>query len=263
MRPINRALSAAAIAGFMVSFGCKSKSGNHLAPTVSALSSAAPVTEMSKKLRVETSGSALSFQMDAELEKISGRAPNSLQGEVFVDFTDLEKTSGLVKVDLDKLTLSQRRRGAEGEEFGEEKTNEKQNKDARTWLQITEDGPAEERAKNRYAEFKIEKVEAVSNKDVLAMSGPERNVTATVKGDFRLHQRVVKKTVTLKLSFAFDGDRPNSMTVKTAQPFDVGLEEHDVRPRKAFAVLADKGLDALGAKVAKVAQVNLEFSAKP
>ena len=40
------------------------------------------------------------------------------------------------------------------------------------------------------------------------------------------------------------------------------LDEYDVRPRKGFGVLAAKTLDALAPKVAKAAEVTVEFSAK-
>jgi hypothetical protein len=218
---------------------------------------------MSKKLEVQTETSKVDFTMDAELEKILGRAPKSVEGEIFVDLKDLTKTTGLIKVDLLELALYQRKREDANEEYGEEVKQEKQNAHAQTWLQINEEAPAEVREQNRWIEFKLNKVTDVSSRDVTSLSGDERRVTATVEGDFRLHGRVTKKTAKLELSFRFEGDEPKAMAVKTTEPIDVGLEEHDVRPRSAFDKLADATLETLGAKVAKVAKVNVEFEATP
>ena len=199
--------------------------------------------------------------MDAELEKIFGRAPGGLQGELYVDLKDLTKSTGLVKVDLDKLSIFQKTRKQADQEFSEETRNEKQNQDMRTWFEIQPDAPADIREKNRWVEFKIEKVTDSSASDVTALSGAERKVTLTVSGDLRLHQRVSKRSAKLQAAFKFDGDKPRSVHITTVEPFAVGLQEHDVRPRKAFDTLADKTLDALGAKVAKIAMVSLEFDA--
>jgi hypothetical protein len=117
------------------------------------------------------------------------------------------------------------------------------------------------REQNRWVEFKVEKVTSTSNDDVRAMSGSERKVTAAVEGTVRLHGRVAKKTAKLELSFHFDGDDVKSLSVKTTEPLEIGLEEHDIRPRKAFDQLADATLEKLGAKVAKIAKVNVEFEA--
>ncbi len=241
--------------------GCDEKPSAPLAPAASALASAAPPVAGAAAFKVDPASSKVSFAMDAELEKISGRAPGGLDGEFFIDLKDVSKSTGLVKVDLDKLSIYQKTRKEGDKEFGEETKNEKQNKDMRNWFEIEADAPADAREKNRWVEFKIDSVSEPSAKDVTALTGPERKLTLTVNGDFRLHQRVSKRTAKLSVLFKFDGDKPQSIHVTTVEPFSVALEEHDVRPRKAFATLADKTLDALGAKVAKVAMVSLEFDA--
>jgi len=255
MRQVSKLLCA----GMLIAptlFAC-SKREKELAPAASALASAAPVTEMSKKFRLDAAKSGITFTMDAELEKISGRAPGSAQGELFVDFKDIEKSSGLIRVDLDKLSIYKQNRDDAESEYGEEQKNEKQNRDMRTWFQISDDGPKEEREKFRWVEFKITEISA-AKKDVTALTGATRKVDAKVTGDFLLHGRKTEKTLDVELSFEFDGETPKSLAIHSKQPFEVGLEEHDVRPRKAFAELADRTLDALGAKVAKVAKVEVE-----
>ena len=244
-----------------VAAGCENKSSQSLAPTASALEAPKPAASGSQAFQIDGASSKLDFTMDAELEKIFGRAPGALAGELFVDPKDVSKATGLVKFDLDKLSIHQRKRESADQEFGEEVKHDKQNKDMRTWFEIESDAPADVREKNRWAEFRIEKVENASTKDVTALAGPERKLTLTVSGDFRLHQRVTKKSAKLEVTFKYDGDKLTGLQVKSQAPFGIGLEEHDVRPRSAFSKLADKGLDALGAKVAKVAMVSLEFGA--
>jgi hypothetical protein len=71
-----------------------------------------------------------------------------------------------------------------------------------------------------------------------------------------------EKTAKLEAVFKYKGDKPESVTVKTIEPFGVNLEEHDVKPREAFGKLAKQTLEILAPKVAKEAMVSLEFSAK-
>jgi hypothetical protein len=258
MRIISHALWSCVFAAGVLACG-KSETKN-LAPAASTLSSATPATT-AKVFVIDPAKSGMEFMMDAELEKISGRAPGAAQGELFVDVKDLSQSSGLVKLDLDRLSIYKKVREDAASEFGEEAKNEKQNKDMRNWFQIGEDAPAGERDKFRWVEFKIDKVEASPN-DVKSLSGAKRRVTASVSGDFRLHGRVTKKTIKAELEFSFDGDEPTAVEIKSTEPFDVGLEEHDVRPRKSFAELADATLEAMGKKVAKVAKISVTASAR-
>ncbi len=262
MRNVPFVLLSCALSTSLASLACSKSEKQNLAPTASALASAAPVTKMSKTFVLDPSKSSVSFSMEAELERISGKAPESAQGELFIDFKDLAKSTGLVKIDLDKLSIYKKVRKEGETEFGEEEKNEKQNRDMRNWFQIGEDAPADDREKYRWVEFKITKVDASPN-DVTSLSGPSRKVEATVIGDFRMHGRVTKKSLPLELEFKFDGDEPTGLAIRSSKPFAVGLEEHDVKPRKSFAELADATLDALGKKVAKVAMVTIDATASP
>lgn len=201
--------------------------------------------------------------MEAPVEKISGDAPAALSGELFVSADDLAKSNGLVKVDLDKLTLYQEKREDEKGAFSERKKNDLQNQHARTWLEISSDTPDDVRLANRFAEFRITRVEAPSVPSVQALSGPERKLKATVVGDFRLHGRKAEKKVKVELSFKYEGEKLAAVHVRTLEPLQIGLEEFDVRPREAFGKLAQKTLGALGSKVAQVAPIQIEFSARP
>jgi hypothetical protein len=256
LRPV--ALAALAAAS---SFACKEEPKPQLAPVSSALT-AQPATVAAQTFTVDSASSKLEFTMDAELEKISGRAPNSAQGELFVDLKDVTKSSGLIKVDLDQLSIYQQKRTKPGQDFSPEAKNEKQNADMRAWFEIAKDAPADVREQNRWAEFKIKRIAHTTLTDVSAKGGGDRSFVAAVVGDFRLHGRVAEKTVPVAITVHYEGDKPQSLRVVTTKPWPVGLEEHDVRPRSAFSKLADKTLDALGAKVAKVAQVTLDFNAR-
>src|SRR5687768_12783192 len=86
---------------------CEEKAApEKLAPVASApLSPPTAPAAGATKLAIASSGSSVTFLMDSPLEKIDGDAPGSVSGELFVDLANLAKSTGLVKIDLDKLTL--------------------------------------------------------------------------------------------------------------------------------------------------------------
>ena len=88
-------------------------------------------------------------------------------------------------------------------------------------------------------------------------------ITSTVVGDFRLHGRKNEKRAKVEVTFAFAGDKPESVKVRSLEPLPIGLDEFDVHPREAFGKLAAKTLSALGSKVATAAPVRLDLTAKP
>ncbi|HEY3233130.1 MAG TPA: hypothetical protein VGJ84_00345 [Polyangiaceae bacterium] len=200
--------------------------------------------------------------MDAPLEKISGEALKSIQGELFIKLSDVTQSSGLVKVDLLDLSIYQQQRKDEKQEYATKVRNDRQNGHMRTWFEISDDTPADVRAKNRYVEFKLLKVAEPSQTNVTELPGAERKITATVTGELLLHGRKTTKSVKVEASFKFEGDQPRSVTIKTLEPLQVGLDEHDVRPREAFGKLAQATLASLGKKVAEKAPVMLEFTAQ-
>jgi hypothetical protein len=250
------ALTAASLAG------CEDKPSKPLAPTASALAPAEKPA-MSQTFGVETAGSKVTFVMNAALEKIHGEAPDSMTGDLHLNLSDITKSTGLVKADLDKLTLYQQKRANEMDQYSERAKSDKQNEHARAWLEIDPKAPADTREKNRWVEFKIEQITNVKPQaDITKMPGAERKITAVIVGDVRLHGRVSKKRAIIEAVFKFAGDKPSSVTIKSTAPMSVGLEEHDVRPREAFGKIAKATLDSLGSKVAKDAPIELQFSAK-
>jgi len=258
-------MSAAALLVALALAGCEDKPNPNAAPTSSALAPAKPTTEAAKAFNVEATGSKVNFMMDAPIEKIYGEADGSTSGELFVDTTDITKSSGLFKVDLDKLAIYQQKRADEKSEFGERTKNDTQNEHARNWLGIGKDVAAADKEKHRFIEFKVTKIEPQGPKSLGELQGAERKLALKVTGDFRLNERTVTKTADVELVFKMEGDKYTSVTVKSVKPIPVNLEEHDVRPKDALGILLQKTteeLATLGKKVSKDAMVSIEFTAK-
>lgn len=237
--------------------GCDDKSAPVLAPEAGAstLASSAPKSAGAKELSVDMGASAVSFTMEAPVEKIRGKVINGVGGQLFIDPKDLSQTTGNISVDISGLELFQRKADDSGN-FGEETKVEKQNEHAREWLEIGPSAPEEIRKKNARVEFRIASVKA-SKKDVTKDTGDvQLEVEAT--GDFLLHGRVSKKTVKLDVTLTMENGVPKVAHIKTKAPFPVGLEEHDVRPRDTFGKLAAKTLGDLGSKVAKESSVEID-----
>jgi len=240
-----------------------------LAPTASALE-AAPQAAGAHAFQVDAASSSFTFLMDSPLEKIDGDAPKSIQGDLFVDPADLTKSSALVKADLRSLTLYQQKRADEKGAYGARAKSDLQNEHARGWLQLEpKDGEVtpEQAETNRWAELKITKLDNLSATDVTKLSGPERKVTATAVGDFRLHGRKATKSAKIELDFKYDGDKLTAVEVKTLEPFVIALDEFEIHPRDAAGKLVKTLTEALASnlkgKVAKDAPVNVSFVAKP
>jgi len=239
------------------------------APAASAGLSA-PVSASAKavSLVIDGSSSSVKFLMDAPLEKIDGEVAGSASGELSIDLEDLSKSRGIIRVDLDKLALYQQKRADEAGEFGERKKSEKQNQHARAWFEFdARDGEVapEKAAQNRIAEFRIDQV-APAAPNVLAMSGAERKVTATVSGVLRLHGRQANKSAKVELTFAFAGDKLASTHVKTQEPFVVNLAEFEIHPRDAAGKFVRTVLETVSSthkgKLVSEAPVTIEFTAR-
>jgi hypothetical protein len=242
--------------------GCEDNATpTNIAPTSSALAQAKPAAMGAQKFTIDKASSKVDFMMEAPQEKIRGRAYGSSEGELQVNLDDITKTTGLITVDISGLELYQTKADDSGK-FGEESKNELQNKHVRTWLEISPDAPEDARAKNSKVQFSIKSIETTGEKSISKLTGAERKVTFTAKGDFLLHQHKGDKAAELEATFKFDGDKPVSVAVKSVKPFSVNLAEYEVKPRDAFGKFALKSLEALAPKVAKEAQVSVDFTAK-
>lgn len=242
--------------------GCNNEKSTTVAPTAEALTASMPAAAGAQKFTIDKDSSDVQFLMDAPKEKIHGKADKSTTGELDIDLADVTKTVGVIHVDISGLEIFQAVVDEKTGKIGEEKKNDQQNEHVRNWLEIAKDVPDAERAKNGNVEFSVKKIEPMGDANVMKMSGAERKVMLKVTGDFLLHGHKADKTAELEATFHFDGDKPTSVHVKTTKPFSVGLAEYDVKPREAFGKLAAKTLDILAPKVAKEAEVTVEFTAK-
>jgi hypothetical protein len=247
--------------------GCKDKPKVELAPVASALE-AAPVAASSTRFSVDSASSKVTFLMDSPLEKIDGDASGGLQGDLFVDLSDISKSTALVKVDLQKLVLYQQKRADDQGEYSQRTKSDLQNTHARNWLQIVAregDVTPEQAEANRWVEFKIDKLEHASLANVGSGTGAARTLTATASGDFRLHGRKQTKSAKLEITVNYQGDKPQSVHVKSVEPLEIGLEEFEVNPRDDAGKFVKSVTEALSSnlkgKVAQEAPVLLDFTA--
>jgi hypothetical protein len=255
------ALSAVALV-VLVAAGCEDNSASvKIAPTSSALTPGKAAAMGSMQFSVDKAGSKVDFLMEAPQEKIRGRVHGATEGDLQINLDDITKTTGLLTVDISGIELYQAKADDSGK-FSEETKNDTQNKHVRTWLEISPDAPEDVRAKNSKVQFSITSIGTTGEKNINKLTGAERKVTFTAKGDFLLHQHKGEKTAELEATFKFEGDRPVSVAIKTVKPFGVGLAEYEVKPRDAFGKFAQKGLDALAPKVAKEAIVSIDLTAK-
>jgi hypothetical protein len=219
-------------------------------------------------LGIDAPTSSVKFLMDSPLEKIDGDAPGAASGDLALDLSDLTKTTGLVHIDLDKLTLYQQKRPDGSGDYQSRTKNPLQNEHARDWLQLVPhegEVTAEQAAQNRIAELRIDKVEP-SEKNVAALSGTERKVTATVVGTLRLHGRQAPKSAKVELTFHFTGDHFDFVSVKTLEPFSVNLEQFEIHPRdgagKLVKSITETIATTLKGKVKSEAPVQIELTAR-
>ncbi|MRG96643.1 YceI family protein [Polyangium spumosum] len=265
-RPRLRLLAALPLLALAASGCSKDEPNPNAAPISSSLAAAKPQTDAGKPYAVEAAGAKVGFTMDAPIEKIFGEADGSISGELFVDAEDVTRSTGLVKIDLDKLVIFQQKRADEASTFGERTKSDTQNEHARNWLGIGKDVGEAEKQKHRFIEFKLSKIETAGPKGVAGLSGAERTMKLDVTGDFRLHERTVQKKAELEVTFVMEGDKVTALRVRSTKPIAVNLEEHDVRPRDTLGVILQKTTDelaTLGKKVSKDAMVSLDFQAKP
>ena len=266
LRSAGRIFALAAIGTALVgAAGCDDKPGAPaavIAPTATALAPAKPAAMGAVKLAIQKASSKTDFMMEAPKEHIHGKVSDSTTGDLNVDPNDLTKSTGLINIDIGGIEIFQAvAAGADGK-FPEESKSEAQNKHARTWLEISDDAPADKRAENSKVQFSIKSIDVAGEKSLLKMAGAERKVMLTAKGDFLLHGHKAEKTAELEATFKVEGDKIVSVSVKSVKPIAVDLAEFDVKPRDAFGRFAAKGLDVLAPKVNKEAMVSVEFTAK-
>jgi hypothetical protein len=227
----------------LAAMGCEEQPSTPLAPSATALTDTQPKAAQALQFEIDSRGATVDFAMEAPNEKLRGRVADATRGTIEVDPGDLSKTTAHVYVDLGVLELYQRALADDGT-FKEEEKVPLQNEHARDWLEIGPCDDADDAAKcekdkklNENVELVVTKVVAIPN-DLRGVQNGEAKVTATVTGNFLLHQHKAEKTAKLELRFEMKDGVPVAFAVETLEPFSVGLAEHDVRPRTAFGKLA-------------------------
>lgn len=244
--------------------GCRSGAKSNPTATGTAAGPSPQKPLNAKRFVLDPNESKVSFLMNAPSEKIRGRAFGATTGDVFLDPTDLSRTTGTIAVDLDKLELFQRVKEEGAEDFASEVKSEKQNEEARDWLQINDKTSADERKKFARAEYRITTILSASQRDVTRMSGGERTVQIKAEGTLSVHGQTKDKVATdLAVTFKLDGDNIVSVVIKTKTPLSIGLADFDIKPRDPLGAVLEKGLDALAAKVSKDAPIELLLVMKP
>jgi len=265
---MGRYLGMVGIAAMLLSAACDkgSSAGSvELAPSASALApSVAAPTSMAVKMKVDAKGHT-EIDMPGPNEHIKADTSASM-GSIDVDLMNIPATRGEVKVDLQSLNLKT---------FDDKEKNKSQTEHAQTWLEAAPKLKPEIVEPNRYAVFAIRSVDNASVVDLTkAPLAPGKDgkqqkvVTATVKGEFLVHQHKKDKSVDVEITFIYPAaakpaDKPESMTIKTKSPLVVTLDEHDIKPRDNTGVIAKEAFKLLGTKVADTASVTFEFNAAP
>jgi hypothetical protein len=240
--------------------GCDSKN-REKAPS-SAIAPTNPIGTKKGEFSLDPKTSSLEMTMLAELENIHGSGNRGLTGRISFDPRNVLTASGSIRFDLTRLQLLHAIKRGDTEEMGEPRLSSKQNDDMRIWLEIASDTPAEMLKRYRYATFTFDRVKKAVPASLPSEPG-EHRLLLIVEGAFDLHGHTVTKTVLLNATVTQTAAGVTQVRASTAEPLTISLGEHDVRPRTAFGILADRTLEAMGKKVAKTPQVHLELSFPP
>jgi hypothetical protein len=215
---------------------------------------------------IDPSGKA-SIDMPAPSERIKGET-TAAKGVLHVDREDLAATRGDVFIDLGTLATHT---------FDDADKNATQTHHAHTWLQIDDkmtDGAARER--NRWAHFAIRSIDGLSAADLTHVAPARvggddvRSVSLVAHGELEVHSLPAKglASAPLEVRFHFPAGAPatasaTAIDIVSKGPFTITLADHDVKPRDAEGILAQKAFGLIGTKVAEVADVSVDLVAKP
>jgi hypothetical protein len=241
--------------------GCGKKADAvELAPSASSLAASAPASEAGVWHYAVDSKSTAHVDLPGLKEHIKGDT-SAASGTLDVVPRDLAQSRGLVRIDLSTFSTST---------FGND-DDATQTKHARTWLEVVVGDKINEEM--RWAELAIRSIDNLSATDLTKVAASKdgqedvRSVSMVVHGDLLVHGHKVSKDNVVDVSFRYPvgapGDsKPGRIEIKSKQPLQVVLKEHDVRPRDpAGQVLA--WTTKLLAKVAETADVTVDLSATP
>jgi YceI-like domain len=222
--------------------------------TPTATASTLPTTVGTGLVRMTlVPGSAVTFLIDAPLEKIKGRFGGTV-GTLDLDSMFLNQTKGSFTVDLDGFKTST---------FGDESKDASQTEHMKNWLEIGPDVDEKVRERNRYAQFTITSISDVSvnNVDKIPTRNQQRIVTMKVNGNLQLHGVTSQKTVDIVLTFVGSPEELAFLRIGTAHPFQISLKEHDIKPRDLAGRFLAGALEKVGQKIDDTVQISLDFKA--
>ena len=252
-------------------FGCKKDASADApapAPPSPAVAAAEPTgpSAASVDYAIDPAGKA-TIDMPAPNERIKAET-SAAKGALHVDLHDLARTRGDVFIDLATFTTHT---------FGDAEKDATQTHHSHTWLQIDEtERNSAVRERNRWVHFAIRSIDGLSATDVSKVPATRtggddvRVVTLVAHGDVEVHSFPAKapKAAPLEVRFHFAPDapadaKPTSIEVVSKDPLTITLADHDVKPRDAEGIVAQKAFAILGTKVADVANVSVNLLAKP
>jgi len=253
----------------------------HTAPWRAAPAPSAARPSLAARYIIRPRGRA-SFTLKAKKATPSG-ALRVARGELRVDLLDLSKTRGTVGMDLASVVMD------EDADAGDAEGPTRQ---ARNWLDVGDNVPEAERARQRWASFRIESIDhttadaAYEGRRVKASeltpdaghsadageggapAGEIRRVDLTATGKLLLHGYQAEQRVRLRALFEFPGKagpavRPQRIVLRSLRPLRVALAAHDIKPRDSEGVFVSEGMKLLGVSVGRQARVSLDLTALP
>lgn len=188
----------------------------------------------------ELTGSAfVPFELPAKKAKPNGRLPVT-SAKVRTNLADLAQTTGVLHFDLAELEMLDTE-GSPAPTYSEQ---------ARDWLGLGMQAPAEERKRNRYARFEVTELRSLSALLPHAGAALEahgtkaaRKISATARGRLHLRGFSVEHELELSLVFHYEGkalpsERPQRVSLESRVPLRIGRAEHGIFARTPEGHLA-------------------------
>jgi hypothetical protein len=241
--------------------GCGKKADSaDLAPAASALAASTPAAAAGAWHYAIDPNSTTHVELPGLKEHIKGDT-TAAAGTLDVVPGDLAQSRGLVRIDLATFSTSTFGNGDDAT----------QTKHARTWLEVQVGDKTNDEM--RWAELAIRAIDGLSATDVTKVApvrdGQDdvRTVAMTVHGELLVHGHKVSKDGGVDVAFRYPAGapadaKPARIDIKSKQPMQVVLKEHDVRPRDPAGQVLEWTTKLL-AKVAETADVTVNLSATP
>lgn len=278
-------LVAAAVALAACSKHDKSPAPAHTAPWHARPAPSAARPSLVVRYTIDPRGSA-SFTLKAKKATPRGTL-RVARGTLQVDLLDLTKTRGTVSMDLGSVLMD----ADAGVDAGDQDPTDQ----AKNWLDVGDNVPEAERARQRWATFHIESIDHATadaayegrraKPSALSPDGgavaetpdagdggaapPEiRSVDLTATGRLFVHGFEAHHSVRLRALFEFAGKagpgaRPERIVIRSLHPLALPLAAYGIKPRDSAGIFVSEGMKLLGVSVGREALISLDLSAVP